>query len=196
MHCVRKITEDIRLVGASDRRLALFENLYPIPDGVSYNAYVVRDEKNVLIDTTDKSVVEQFKENVAYALDGEALDFIIVNHMEPDHSATLEEIAKTYPQAKIVCNAKICQMIKNYFAMDIEGRTVIVKEGDVLETGRHKFTFVMAPMVHWPEVMVTYDLFDKTLYSADAFGSFGALGAALYADEVDYDRDQIDDARR
>ena len=196
MHCVRKITEDIRLVGASDRRLALFENLYPIPDGVSYNAYVVRDEKNVLIDTTDKSVVEQFKENVAYALDGEALDFIIVNHMEPDHSATLEEIAKTYPQAKIVCNAKICQMIKNYFAMDVEGRTVIVKEGDVLETGRHKFTFVMAPMVHWPEVMVTYDLFDKTLYSADAFGSFGALGAALYADEVDYDRDQIDDARR
>ena len=196
MHCVRKITEDITLVGASDRRLALFENLYPIPEGVSYNAYVVNDEKNVLIDTTDRSVLEQFKENVAYALGGKGLDYIIVNHMEPDHSATLEEIAKTYPQAKIVCNAKISQMIKNYFALDTEGRMVIVKEGDVLETGKHKFTFVMAPMVHWPEVMVTYDLYDKTLYSADAFGSFGAIGAALFSDEVDYDRDYIDDARR
>ena len=196
MHCVRKITEDITLVGASDRRLALFENLYPIPEGVSYNAYVVNDEKNVLIDTTDRSVLEQFKENVAFALSGKGLDYIIVNHMEPDHSATLEEIAKTYPQAKIVCNAKISQMIKNYFALDTEGRMVIVKEGDVLETGKHKFTFVMAPMVHWPEVMVTYDLYDKTLYSADAFGSFGAIGAALFSDEVDYDRDYIDDARR
>ena len=163
MHCVRKITEDINLVGASDRRLALFENLYPIPDGVAYNAYIVEDEKTVLIDTTDKSVSEQFKENIAHVLAGRKLDYIIVNHMEPDHSATLEEIARTYPEATIVCNAKISQMIANYFALDMKGRIKLVKEGDVLETGKHKFTFVMAPMVHWPEVMVTYDLYDKTL---------------------------------
>ena len=192
MHCVRKITEDISLVGASDRRLALFENLYPIPDGVAYNAYIVEDEKTVLIDTTDKSVVEQFKENIAYVLNGRKLDYIIVNHMEPDHSATLEEVAKTYPEAVIVCNAKISQMISNYFALNMQGRIKLVKEGDVLETGRHKFTFVMAPMVHWPEVMVTYDLYDKTLYSADAFGSFGAIGAALFNDQVDFDRDHLD----
>ena len=196
MHCVRKIADDINLVGASDRRLALFENLYPIPEGVAYNAYIVEDDKTVLIDTTDKSVVEQFKENIAYALNGRGLDYIIVNHMEPDHSATLEEIARTYPEAVIVCNAKISQMIKNYFALDMQGRIKLVKEGDVLETGRHRFTFVMAPMVHWPEVMVTYDLYDKTLYSADAFGSFGAIGAALFNDQVDFDRDCLDDARR
>ena len=196
MHCVKKIQDDLYWVGASDRRLALFENVYPIPEGVSYNAYVLLDEKTVLLDTVDLSVSRQFFENLEFVLNGRALDYIIVDHMEPDHAATLEEVVRRYPEAKVVCNAKTVAMIRNYFTFDVDARAVVVKEMDTLCTGRHTFAFVMAPMVHWPEVMVSYDVTTKTLFSADAFGTFGALNGNLFADEVEFRTEKLAEARR
>ena len=196
MHCVKLIQDDLYWVGASDRRLALFENVYPIPEGVSYNAYVLLDEKTVLLDTVDLSVSCQFFENLEFVLNGRPLDYIIVDHMEPDHAATLQEVVRRYPEAKVVCNAKTVTMIRNYFTFDVDARAVIVKEMDTLCTGRHTFAFVMAPMVHWPEVMVSYDATTKTLFSADAFGTFGALNGSLFADEVDFRTEKLAEARR
>ena len=196
MHCVKKIQDDLYWVGASDRRLALFENVYPIPEGVSYNAYVLLDEKTVLLDTVDLSVSRQFFENLEFVLNGRTLDYIIVDHMEPDHAATLQEAVRRYPEAKVVCNAKTVAMIRNYFTFDVDARAVVVKEMDTLCTGRHTFAFVMAPMVHWPEVMVSYDVTTKTLFSADAFGTFGALNGNLFADEVEFRTEKLAEARR
>ena len=195
MHCIRKITEDLFWVGASDRRLALFENVYPIPNGVSYNAYVLLDEKTVLLDTADAAVSRAFLENVAAALNGRPLDYLVVNHMEPDHCACIGDIVLRYPGVKIVCNAKSAAMIRQFFNFDLDTRAVLVKEGDTLCIGRHTLTFVMAPMVHWPEAMVTYDTTDKVLFSADAFGTFGAINGHLFADEVDIEG-QIGEFRR
>lgn len=192
---VRKVQEDLIWVGASDHRLNLFENIHPIPRGVSYNSYVLLDEKNVLFDTVDWSVCGQFLENLKYVLDGKKLDVIIIHHVEPDHLASLEEIMLRYPEAKIYATAKAITMMEQ-FGFAVEGKTQAVKEGDTLELGKHTLTFVMAPMVHWPEVMVSYDSYGKTLFSADAFGTFGALDGKLFNDEVDFDRDWIDDARR
>ncbi len=194
MHCVKKITEDLIWVGANDRRLAMFEGVYSVPKGVSYNAYLLLDEKTVLFDTVDKAVRRRFLENVAEALDGRTLDYLIVQHMEPDHSAVLEELLTRYPGIKLVGNAKTLAFIKQFF--DFEPDALVVQENDVLDTGKHKLHFIMAPMVHWPEVMVTYDSTDKILFSADAFGCFGALNGALFADEVDFNRDYLDEARR
>lgn len=177
MHCTVKMTEDLYWVGASDRRLALFESVYPIPRGVSYNAYVLLDEKTVLLDTVDQSVAGQFFENLAHVLGGRPLDYIVVHHMEPDHAKTLEETVRRYPEAKIICNAKIRDMIRNYFTFDIDARAILVAEGDTYCFGKHTFAYVMAPMVHWPEVMVSFDTTTGTLFSADAFGTFGALMA-------------------
>ena len=196
MHCVKQITNDMYWVGASDRRLALFENVYPIPRGVSYNSYVLLDEKTVLLDTVDRSVSDLFLENLAHVLGGRKLDYIVVNHMEPDHCATLQEVARLYPEAKIVVNAKTVQMIKQFFTFDIDSRAHIVGEMDTLCTGRHTLAFVMAPMVHWPEAMVTYDTTDKVLYSADAFGTFGAINGNIFADEVNFETEYLEDARR
>ncbi len=196
MYCVKQITPDMYWVGGSDRRLALFENAYPIPRGVSYNAYVVLDEKTVLLDTVDAAIGELFFENLAHVLDGRELDYVVVNHMEPDHSSTLAQVLSRYPQAKVVCGAKAQQMIGQYFTLDLTGRMVTVKEKDTLTTGRHTFTFVMAPMVHWPEVMVTYDTTDAVLYSADAFGTFGAMNGNIFADQVDFQNQWLEDARR
>ena len=196
MHCVKQITKDMYWVGASDRRLALFENVYPIPRGVSYNSYVLLDEKTILLDTVDRSVSDLFLENLAHVLGGRKLDYIVVNHMEPDHCATLQEVARLYPEAKIVVNAKTVQMIKQFFTFDIDSRAHIVGEMDTLCTGRHTLAFVMAPMVHWPEAMVTYDTTDKVLYSADAFGTFGAINGNIFADEVNFETEYLEDARR
>lgn len=179
MHNPVQVTSDMYWVGASDRRLALFENVFPIPKGVSYNSYLVLDEKTVLLDTTDRAVSGQMLENIAYLLNGRALDYLIVNHMEPDHAASMGELVLRYPAMQIVCNAKALAMIRNYFDFDIDSRVMVVKEGDTLQTGRHSFSFVMAPMVHWPEVMVTYDAADRVLYCADAFGTFGALNGNI-----------------
>lgn len=196
MYCVKSIKDDLFWVGGSDRRLALFENDYPIPRGVSYNSYILLDEKTVLFDTIDRALTEQFFENMEHVLDGRALDYVVVNHMEPDHCSTLGEIVRRYPDVKVVCNAKTVPIIKQFYNFDIDSRTVIVKENDTFNTGKHTFTFVMAPMVHWPEVMVTYDMTDKILFSADAFGTFGAMNGNLFADEVNFERDWLDDARR
>ena len=196
MYCVKKITEDMYWIGASDRRLELFENVYPIPKGVSYNSYVILDEKTVLLDTVDHSVCSQFLENLEHVLDGRTLDYIIVNHMEPDHCASLAEVVIRYPEVKFVGNAKTFTMMKQFFEFDVDSRAHIVKEGDTFETGHHTLNFVMAPMVHWPEVMVTYDTTDKILFSADAFGTFGAINGNLFADEIEFEHKWLDDARR
>lgn len=196
MYNYRKIQDDLYWVGANDRRLAMFEGVYSVPDGVSYNSYILLDEKTVLFDTVDKAVAKTFFENVAAVLGDRKLDYVFVHHMEPDHSAVLEDVVLRYPDVKIVCNAATRTMIKQFFDFDLDSRWVEAKEGEVFSTGRHNFCFVKAPMVHWPEVMVSYDTTDGILFSADAFGTFGALNGALFADEVDFDRDYLDEARR
>ena len=197
MHNTRKIKDDLFWVGANDRRLSLFEGVYPVPIGVSYNSYLLMDEKTVLLDTADKAVVHQFMENVEYVLNGRPLDYLIINHMEPDHCAEIPEILNKFPNVKIVCNAKIQTMLGQFFDFTIpQEQLMIVKEGDTLNTGKHELTFVFAPMVHWPEVMVTYDKTDKILFSADAFGTFGAIDGNIFADEVDFDHRYMDEARR
>ena len=198
MHCTHLIAADTWYVGASDRRLAKFENLFTIPRGVSYNSYVILDEKTALLDTADASVSGQFLENVAHALGGRSLDYLIVDHMEPDHAATIAEVLLRWPEAQIVCNAKTVPMLKAYFPASAGkvDEALLVKEGDVLSLGTHDLTFVMAPMVHWPEVMFTYDKTTQVLFSADAFGTFGALDSNIFADQVDFARDWLDDARR
>lgn len=197
MYNTKKITQDLYWVGANDRKIALFESVYPVPSGVSYNSYLLLDEKTVLLDTVDKSVTHQFMENVEHVLDGRSLDYMIINHMEPDHCAEIPTIINKYPHVKIVCNAKIQTMIKQFFDFNIpDTQYIIVKEGDTLNTGKHTLTFVFAPMVHWPEVMVTYDTTDKILFSADAFGTFGAIDGNIFADEVDFDHRYMDEARR
>ena len=196
MYCTRKIREDLIWVGADDRRLSCFEGVYGVPDGVSYNSYLLLDEKTVLFDTVDKAVYSVFLENLAHALSGRPLDYLVVQHMEPDHAATLELVVQRYPEAKIVCNAKTKTMIAQFFPLDLAERMVLVKEGESLCTGRHTLHFVMAPMVHWPEVMMTYDSADKILFTADAFGTFGALNGRLFADETDFFGEHLDEARR
>ena len=196
MQNIRKITDDLIYVGCSDRRLQLFESAYPIPDGVSYNSYLLKDEKTVLFDTVDKVCSCQFFTNLEAALDGRSLDYLIVQHMEPDHAALISEVKRRYPDLTVVCTAKALAMVKQFFDFDIDSCVMTVKEGDVLNTGKHELTFVLAPMVHWPEVMVTYDKTSKVLFSADAFGSFGAINGNLFDDEVNWERDYLDEARR
>jgi len=196
MYCIRKITDDVTWIGVNDRRLAMFEGVYHVPRGVAYNSYLLSDEKTVLFDTVDKAVRQRFLENLAAALGGRNLDYLVIQHMEPDHSAQAVELLALHPGLKLVCNTKTLDFIKQFHEFDFDSRVVLVDEGDTLETGKHTLHFVMAPMVHWPEVMVTYDSADKILFSADAFGCFGALNGALYADEVDFDKDYMDEARR
>ncbi len=194
MYCTRKIYDDIIWVGADNRRLALFEAVYSVPRGISYNSYLILDEKTALIDTVDRAVTDQFLENVEHTLGGRGLDYLVVQHMEPDHSATLVDVLIRHPECTVVCNKKIFDMITAFKNVTVNAE--IVKDGDILELGRHRLTFISAPMVHWPEVMVSFDLTSGTLFSADAFGTFGALNGALFADEVDFDRDYLDEARR
>ena len=195
MHCVRKVTEDLFWVGGNDKRLHLFENIYPIEDGVSYNSYLLLDEKTVLFDTADWSVGRQFIENVEYVLNGRKLDYMVINHMEPDHCASMEEIILRYPDVKIVSTEKAL-MLMHQFNYTVDENFIQVAEGDTMSFGKHNVVFVEAPMVHWPEAMVTFDTTDGVLFSADAFGSFKSLDGALFADEVDFDGEWINEARR
>lgn len=195
MSCVRKVTEDLYWVGVNDKRLHLFENIHPIPNGVSYNSYLLKDEKNVLFDTVDWSGCREFLKNIEEVLAGEKLDYLIVNHMEPDHAASMEEVLIRYPECKVISNEKAF-MFMHQFGFNVEDRKDEVKEGDTRCFGKHTVTFVAAPMVHWPEAMVTFDTTNGVLFSADAFGSFGSLDGRLFNDEVNFDRDWIDDARR
>lgn len=197
MYCTRKILDDLIWVGADDRRLACFEGVYGVPDGVSYNSYLMLDEKNVLFDTVDKAVYQTFFENIKYTLGDKNLDYLVISHMEPDHAYTIEALMTRYPNITIICNDKINKMLSNYFRdVDFSGRVNIVNEGDTFSTGKHNLTFINAPMVHWPEVMMTYDTTDKILFSADAFGVFGALNGRIFADETDFFVENIDEARR
>lgn len=196
MHSTRKVKDDLIYVGGSDRRLSRFENLFPIPKGVSYNSYVLLDEKTVLFDTADESISRQYIENVVHALNGRPLDYMVVQHMEPDHCAMIDDMLRRYPEAKMVCSAKAVGMFAQFYGTDVAARALVVKEGDKLSTGEHTLHFVMAPMVHWPEVMVTYDEKDKILFSADAFGTFGALAGNIFNDEITFDTTWMNDARR
>ena len=196
MYCTKKIENDLYWVGANDRRLSMFEGVYSVPRGVSYNSFLLLDDVNVLFDTVDKAVGGTFFQNLEHTLAGRNLDFVVIQHMEPDHSATLMELLLRYPDVKIVCNQKILAMIDQFFNMDLSGKAFVVKEGDTLNTGHHVLKFIFAPMVHWPQVMVTFDETTRTLFSADAFGTFGAMNGAIFADEVDFDNEYMDEARR
>lgn len=196
MFCTRKVNDDYTWVGADGRRLAMFEGVYDVPRGVSFNSYLLTDGKTVLFDTADASVCRVFLENVAHGLNGRALDYLVVQHMEPDHAADIRDLLVRHPETTVVCSAAAKNMLAQFFGPGYEGRISVVKEGDTLCTGRHTLHFVAAPMVHWPEVLMTYDETDKLLLTADAFGTFGALNGALFADEVNFDRDYLDEARR
>ena len=196
MYCTKNIASDLVWVGANDRRLAMFEGVYSVPAGVSYNSYLLKDEKTVLFDTVDKAVSRTFFENLEHELGERALDYVIVHHMEPDHSATLSELLLRHPETTVVCNDKTAVMIAQFFGKDAVKNMHLVKEGDGLSAGAHELTFYLAPMIHWPEVMMTYDKTAHTLFTADAFGVFGALNGAIFADEVDFDRDYLKEARR
>ena len=197
MNIFRSIALDTFYIGSSSRHPTKFENLFPIPNGVSYNSYVILDEKTALLDTADAIVSLQFIENLTAVLNGRPLDYLIINHMEPDHAASICQILLHWPNVQLVCNAKTVPMLKNYFPNSIDQieTALLVKEGDHLSLGNHTLQFIMAPMVHWPEVMMTFDCTTGTLFSADAFGTFGAL-SNLFADEVDFARDWLADARR
>lgn len=196
MHCTQQIAPDIYWVGGNDRRLALFENMFPLPNGVAYNSYLIMDEKVALMDTVDSAITRQFLANVTYALGGRSIDYLVVNHMEPDHCAVIEDLVKRYPAMKIVGNKKTFQMIGQFYDFDMESRCMEVKEGDSIALGKHTLQFYFAPMVHWPEVMVTYEKTEKILFSADAFGSFGAFSGNLFSDQVDFESSYLEDARR
>lgn len=196
MQSIRKVKEDILWVGCNDRRITLFENLFPVPKGVSYNSYLILDEKVTLMDTVDASATEQFFENLEAGLQGRSIDYLVVHHMEPDHAANIKLLLEKYPEIQVVASAKALQMIGQFFDLDLVGRSMEVKEGDTLSTGSHTFHFVAAPMVHWPEVLVSYDEKEKILFSADAFGTFGALNGTIFNDEVDFEREYLADARR
>ncbi len=195
MFCVRNITDDLYWVGGNDHRLALFENIHPLTRGVSYNSYLLLDEKTVLFDTVDWAITNDFLDNVRNVLDGRDLDYLIVNHMEPDHCGSIEEIIMRYPNCKLISTEKSFMFMRQ-FNYPVDGKEIIVKEGDTFKFGKHEVAFLEAPMVHWPEAMITLDLYDGTLFSADAFGSFNGLDGKMFNDEVDFDRDWLDEARR
>ena len=183
-----KVTESIINLGASDNDLELFEGQYILNNGMSYNSYLIKDEKNVLMDTIDEKVSERWLDNLVKALNGETLDYLVVSHMEPDHAYNIDVVASKYPDMKIVGNQFTFNILKNFFDIDkLEERKIVVTDGEVLDIGKHKLQFFMAPMVHWPEVMVTYEQTEKILFSADAFGKFGSL---------DVEDDWITEARR
>ena len=195
MFCVRNVTPDLYWVGGNDHRLALFENIHPLTKGVSYNSFLLLDEKTVLFDTVDWAVAREFIQNIQSVLNGRELDYMVINHMEPDHCSAIEDLLRIYPNCKIISTEKSFMFMRQ-FNYNVEGREIQVKEGDKFKFGKHEVQFIEAPMVHWPEAMVTFDLTDGVLFSADAFGSFIALDGKLFNDEVNFDRDWLDEARR
>ena len=194
----RQIADDLWWVGGSDKRIALFENAYPLEQGVAYNSYLLLDEQVALIDTVDRSITGQFFENLQAVLDGRTVDYLIVNHMEPDHSFAISQVLSRFPQAKVVCTAAAATLIQQFFGLDVSDRLITAAEGDTLSTGKHTLAFVEAPMVHWPEVMMTFDATNGVLFSADAFGTFNALDGNIFADQVNFTEDDkwLAEARR
>lgn len=196
MHCIYKVTDDVSWIGGNERKLSVFEGVIPMPEGMAYNSYFVDDEKTVVLDTVDKAVSKVFYENINHLLNGRKLDYIIVNHVEPDHSASLEDLILRHPEATIVGTKKIKAMVSQFITWNVEERFHEVNEGDELCTGKHVFTFVNAPMVHWPEVMMTYEKTEGILFSADAFGIFGAHNGNIFADCYDFEREWLPSARK
>lgn len=196
MHNYRLVTQDIYNLGANDRRIALFENSHPVPRGMSYNSYLILDEKTVLLDAVDRAIAEQFWENLQVALGGRPLDYLVVQHMEPDHCSQIPNLLQKYPDMKVVGNKKTFQLINQFYDVDLEGHMLEVKEGDVLESGKHKLTFYMAPMVHWPEVIMSYDSHSKIFFSADAFGTFGPVDGRQFADQYGFEDEYLPEFRR
>ena len=196
MHCVQKISDSIYWVGGNDRRLERFENMFPIPNGVCYNSYLIIDEKTALMDTVDIAIGRLFIENITHILNGRDLDYLVINHMEPDHCANIEELVRRYPNIKIVGNKKTFQFIGQFYDFDYSKNSYEVKDCDTLCLGKHNLKFMTMPMVHWPEVMFTYEETEKILFAADAFGTFGALAGNIFADETDYDHHFLEESRR
>ncbi len=196
MHCVRKITDELWWVGANDRRTPLFENIHPIPQGVSYNSYLLMDEKTVLFDCVDWSAAPQLVENVEFLLQGRELDYIVLHHLEPDHGAGLWAVLQKWPQAKLVSSLAAQRFMDQFGFVSAPAERITAKEGEELSFGRHRLTFYAAPMVHWPDVMVSFLEPGGILFSADAFGTFGALNGKLFNDEMDFPHDWLGEARR
>ncbi|MDF2500490.1 MAG: beta-lactamase [Anaerosporomusa subterranea] len=196
MHCIQEITPQIFWVGGNDRRLERFENMFPLPNGVAYNSFVIMDEKTALMDTVDSAISALYLENLTHVLNGRKLDYLIVNHMEPDHCANIEELLRRYPEMKIVGNKNTFQFMEQFYSFAKKENYFEVREGDELSLGEHTLRFVFAPMVHWPEVMFTYEKKEKILFSADAFGSFGAISGNLFSDQTDFESVYLDEARR
>lgn len=197
MFCVREVTDNLYWVGGNDHRLALFENIHPLTKGVSYNSYLLIDgSKTVLFDTVDWSVCKEFLANIEYVLDGKKLDYLVINHLEPDHAGSIEEVLLRHPEAKVISTEKGFMFMKQFGYDVAEEKKIQVKEGDTQTFDKHTIAFVEGPMVHWPEVMLSFDTANGVLFSADAFGSFNALDGKLFNDEVNFDRDWIDEARR
>ena len=190
-----RIRDDIFWIGGDDRTAGLFEGSFPIPEGVSYNSYVILDEKTCLLDTCDASIASKFWKNLRNVMNGRPLDYLVINHMEPDHGAAIIQVIETYPDVTVVGNNKTFDMLHNFYQLDLKNK-IEVKDGDELVLGKHTLKFIFAVMVHWPEVMFTYDIQEKILFSADAFGTFKTLSGALYSDEVDFDKDYLCEARR
>jgi len=195
MNAARKVTEDVYWIGGDDRNAHIFEGTIPIPEGVSYNSYLIDDGDVILMDTCDRSVTEQFWSNLLSVLGGRKLGHMFVGHMEPDHSSCIARILEAYPDVNVIASARAFQMMEAFFGAVPKNRTE-VKEGDTLKVGKHTLRFVQAMMVHWPEVMFAYDEYDGTLYSEDAFGTFGTHDGCIFADECDFDSKFMDEARR
>ena len=196
MHCVQNVTENIYWIGGNDRRLERFENMFPIPKGVSYNSHLILDEKTMVMDTVDQAIRMQYLENIKYLLNGRDLDYLVVNHMEPDHCGNIEDLLKIYPNMKIVGNSKTFKFFEQFYNVSPSENYYEVKEGDVIDLGKHKIQFFNMPMVHWPEVMVAYEQTEKILFSADAFGTFGALNGNIFNDQIDFEGYYLSEARR
>lgn len=196
MHCVQKISENIYWVGGNDRRLERFENMFPLPNGVCYNSYLILDEKTALMDTVDAAISRLFIENITHVLNGRDLDYLVINHMEPDHCANIEELVRRYPNVKIVGNKKTFQFLGQFYDFDYSMNIHEVKDCDTLCLGKHNLKFMTMPMIHWPEVMFAYEETEKILFSADAFGTFGAFAGNIFADETDFEKHYLEEARR
>ena len=192
----RKITDDLYFVGGNDKRLELFENMFPIPDGVSYNSYLLMDEKTVLVDSVDWSIARDYIQSIENILDERSLDYMLIHHMEPDHCGAIEEICIRWPDIRIISSEQGFQFMRQMGYHIPENQLIIVEEGDTISFGKHTFAFIEAPMVHWPEVIMSFDVTDGVLFSADGFGSFKSMDGKLFADEVDWERDWLDEARR
>ncbi len=196
MYCVQQISDKIYWIGGNDRRLERFENLFPVPKGVSYNSSIILDEKTAVIDTVDASIRDLYVENIKHLLNGRELDYLVVNHMEPDHCGNIETLLNLYPNLKIIGNKKTFSYFEQFYNRIAQDNYMEMKEGEVLDLGEHKLKFFAAPMVHWPEVTVTYEETKKILFSSDAFGTFGTLNGNIFKDEVDFDTYYLTEMRR